>query len=297
MAGEAAAGSPEATAAAAAAATAAATAAAAAAAAGAAKPWYDGHADGPFLGHLQTHGWDKMTPAEVALKASQSHYEASKFLGVDPKLLVRLPKDASDQAALQNIRSKLGVPADAKEYVFPGLKFKDGTELDEVTAIRLRGMASKSFLTKDQAATVARDVVEAMDADEAAEQAAYEAKLAVEKDTLGKNWGSNANVNKVVAENAAKTLGLTSEEISSLEKSVGYARVMEMFRNIGVRMGEDKFITNGPAGTGGQYMTKEAAEARLEQLTNSAEYQTRLNNKEPAALKEFDDLTRIVAGV
>ena len=60
-----------------------------------AKPWYDGHAEGPFLGHLQTHGWDKLTPQEVALKAAQSHYEASKFLGVDPKLLVRLPNGSA----------------------------------------------------------------------------------------------------------------------------------------------------------------------------------------------------------
>lgn len=295
MAGETAApaaGSPEA-----AAAAAAAAASAAAAAAGAAKPWYDGHAEGPFLGHLQTHGWDKLTPAEVALKASQSHYEASKFLGVDPKLLVRLPKDAADQAALQNIRSKLGVPADAKEYDFSTLKFKDGTALDETTTNRLRALAAKSFLTKDQALTAGQEVIEAMDADEAAEATEYETKLAAEKDTLAKNWGSNRNANAVVAKNAAQTLGVSAEAITAMEKTMGYAAVMEMFRNIGVRIGEDKFITNGPGGQGGTFMSKEAADARLEQLTNSSDFQTRFGNREPAAMKEFDDLTRISAGL
>lgn len=261
-----------------------------------AKAWYDG-AESTFLGHLQSHGWDKLPADQAAMKASQSHYEASKLMGVDPKLLVRLPKDASDQAALTNIRSKLGVPADAKEYEFTGIKFKDGTELDETTTTRLRAMAAKSYLTKDQAVTLARDVVEAMDADEAAEAAEYETKLATEKDTLAKNWGSNRNANMVVAQNAAKTLSVPAEVVSALEKTMGYAATMELFRNIGTRMGEDKFITNGPGGAGGTFMTKQSADARLEQLTNDSDFQSRLMKGEAAAAKEFNDLTRVSAGM
>jgi hypothetical protein len=86
------------------------------------------------------------------------------------------------------------------------------------------------------------------------------------------------------------------EEVGALEKQVGYARVMEMFRNIGVRMGEDKFVS-GSTGTGpGGVMSREQAAATLAEKMNDNMWAARLNARDATAMMEFNNLTRLTAG-
>ena len=62
-------------------------------------------------------------------------------------------------------------------------------------------------------------------------------KLALEKAELAKSWGSNYAANKIVAENAARALGIDPAAVAALEQQVGYGKVMEMFRTIGAKIG------------------------------------------------------------
>jgi hypothetical protein len=259
------------------------------------KPWFEGY-DADSVAHIQTRGWDKLSLKDAVAQAVKAHREAEKLIGVPQDQLLRFPKDANDKEAWSKIHARLGVPADPKEYDFAGVKFSDGTELDQAFADRVRGLATKYHLSKDDAKGLASDLVKSIEEDEGTETNDYAAKLAQEKDALTKNWGANYNANMIVAQNAAAKLGLTPEEVAALEKTTSYSRVMEMFRNVGVRMGEDKFINNGGGG-GSNPMTKEQAQATLDQRQADSEWVKKLDAGDSATVQEFDNLTRLIAGV
>jgi hypothetical protein len=67
---------------------------------------------------------------------------------------------------------------------------------------------------------------------------------------------------------AAGALGVTPEEDAALEKVVGYAATMEMFRNIGTKIGEDKFVLNLHQRRRLGAMTREQAVDRKAALMN-----------------------------
>jgi hypothetical protein len=276
-----------------AAAAAAATAAAATAAAN--KPWYDG-ADTELVGYIQNRGLDKMEPKAAALAEAKAHREAERLLGVPADQLLRFPKDANDKEGWAKIHARLGVPTDAKEYDFTAVKTAAGQPIGETIANTLRAAAGEAALTKDQAAAVAKSVVKLFDETEATKAAEYAIKLDAEKASLKTNWGQNATANLIVAQNAATKLGVTPAELSALESVVGYSRVMEMFRTVGSKIGEDVFVNGGPGG-GNQPVSKEAAQQRLDELGRDQDWQAKFNKGDVKALQEFNNLTRMVAGV
>jgi hypothetical protein len=256
--------------------------------------WYDG-ADAELIGHLQNRGLDKMTPAAAALSEAKAYREASKLLGAPPDSLLRMPKDAADKDGWQKVYDRMGVPATKDKYDFTGIKFADNKDLDPAFVTTLRDVAADLHLTNDAAKALAQHITKLIDNDEATDQAEYDGKLAVERDTLQKNWGSNSASNKVVAENAARALGVTQEELAALEKTVGYARTMEMFRQVGARIGEDKFIkSEGPAGG---VMTVEQAKATLKSLQNDTVWVSKYEAGDIQAGQQFHNLTRLIAGV
>jgi hypothetical protein len=58
------------------------------------------------------------------------------------------------------------------------------------------------------------------------------------------------------------------KRVAALEKVVGYAATMEMFRNIGTKIGEDKFVLRRISRTCGNAMTREQAVDRKASLMN-----------------------------
>lgn len=265
--------------------------AAAAAAAGTAD-WRTG-LDADLLGHVANRGWDKLKADEVAQQAVKAHREAEKLIGVPAEQVLRLPKDANDKDGFARIFKALGVPEDPKTYDFTGVKTEAGIVIAPELAEKVRGIAATLHLPPAAAIDMAKAVLAIQTEGPAKAVAEYAVKLAQEKDALAKNWGANAGVNKIVAENAAQKLGVTVEEIKALESSVGYARVMEMFRNIGARIGEDKFVNQGQGG-GNNAMTAEQAQAKLDALGRDAEWMKRYDAGDVTAMAEFDNLTKLV---
>jgi hypothetical protein len=207
-----------------------------------------------------------------------------------------MPKDANDTENWNKLHARLGVPADAKEYDFSAVKFSDGTALDDNFVEVMRQAVKQSGVSKDRAPELVRSVVQFMEKAEQLDTAEYETKLNAERESLKINWGSNTTANMMIAEAAAAKLGVKPEEVGALEKQVGYARVMEMFRNIGVRMGEDKFVS-GSMGTGpGGVMSREQAAATLSEKQSDSMWTSRLFAGDPTAKREFENLTRLMAG-
>lgn len=234
--------------------------------------WHAGITDAELVGHIQTKGWHSMTAVEAASAAAKSHREAERMLGAKSTHDVMLvPKDPNSPD-WAGVYEKFGQPKDAKGYDLAGVKFTDGTALDEKFVDLIRDTAFKNHVPAAVAPEFAKAVVKFMEDADKAEQADTTAALAVEQDKLAKNWGNNTAQNKLVAQAAVRALGLDPAVVATLESVVGYSAVMEMFRNIGARLGEDRYITNENGRGANGVMTREQAVARKAELMKDGDW-------------------------
>jgi hypothetical protein len=224
------------------------------------KPWYEGAA-AEDIGYLQNRGWDKVDAKTAAFNAAKAHREAEKLIGAPADKMVRLPADPNDVEGWRGVRLKLGMPQTEAGYAdsLKVVKHADGSDLkpEEVTA-----WSKKAFtlgLRPADALTLVSESIKEADSAGAAGATEAAGKLAAEKTKLAENWGTNYEANMFVAKQAAGKLGVTPEEVAALEKVVGYSRVMEMFRNVGTKIGEDKFVQTHLPNGGNVPMTREAA--------------------------------------
>lgn len=256
--------------------------------------WFEG-ADAETVGYFQNRGWDKMTPANAALEASKAHRAAEKLIGAPANELLRMPKDAADAEGWQRFNDRIGVPKEAKEYDFSGVKFKDGSDLDAPFIEAITPALQKAHVAKGDAAEVIKAVVQFMDQAEGSTVAEQDAALQAERQALSMKWGANAPTNLLIAKQTVNALGVTPEQVAALEKVVGYSKVMDMMHTIGVRIGEDKFVTNNAPGGNGALSADQATAALAEKQADSG-WVAKLMAGDAATLKEFDQLTQIKSG-
>lgn len=256
-----------------------------------ATPWHTG-LDAETVGHLQNKGFDKLPINEAVLGITKSWREAEKLIGVPAEQIIRLPKDPNDSDGMKAVWQRLGAPKDAKEYDFSTALKADGKPADEAFVEFMRKTAGELNLPKDMAARVAASLVKYQSENETAASAERTAKLTEERTALAKNWGANQAANMQVAKNAAAALGVKPEDVAALESVVGYARVMDMFRQIGSKIGEDKFVRpdNNPSGV----MTMEQAVARKAELMKDAGWTAKYMNGDTAANREMTALLKII---
>lgn len=256
-------------------------------------PWYQGveGADAEMIGHLQTKGFDKLAAPAAAIAIAKSWKEAERLVGAPSDQIIRLPKDPNDSEGMKTVWQRLGAPKDAKDYDFTSIKLPDGKALDEPMTEFLRKTAAELNLPKDVATRLAASLTKYSADSSAASGADSAAKLAEEKTALAKNWGANMAANMQVAKNAATALGVKPEDVTALESVVGYSRVMEMFRNIGAKIGEDKFVNGGGAGN---VMSREQAVARKADLMRDSDWGKRYMNGGTAESREMKELIAII---
>lgn len=255
-------------------------------------PWHQG-LDAETLGHIQNRGWDKLPANEAAAASIKAFREAEKMIGAPPSEILRIPKDPADQAGWNQFYSKLGRPTDVKGYDFAGVKRADGSDLDPATADAFRAAAFENGLSKDAANRLLSAIVKHQDSMATAAGVEEQARIAQEKDALAKNWGANASVNMFIAQRAAAALGVTPEQVAALEKVVGYPKVMEMFRQIGTTIGEDKFVTGGQDKGP---MTREMAIARKNDLMADVAWRDRYLAGGAPEKREMEAITKIIVG-
>lgn len=265
-----------------------------------ASPWYAAFNDAEFTGTLQTRGLDKKDAAEAARNFYQAHREASQTISrisgtSDRDRILITPKPDATDTEKNAFYEKLGRPAKADDYDFKDIKFPDGSELDDGFTAMLRAAAFKANATKEQAATMARDLVSFLAKADEMETAEATTKLDTEKAELKKNWGANFEANMFIARQGAAKLGITPEAVQAMEKQVGYKAVLEGFLKAGQAFGEDKFIANRAPNTGG-VMTREQATARLAELKLDKAWNKRFFDGDRQARAEFDALTAMMAG-
>lgn len=260
-----------------------------------AAPWFTG-VDPETSGYLTNRGWDKLDAKDVALKAITAHREAEKLIGVPSNRVVRLPENPADSAAMADVFKKLGMPNEAKDYDLSNVKRAGDKPLDAPLENAIRAALHNGRVTKDNATAVAKEIVKHLDTAAGEADVARSTKLNEEKETLAKSWGTNAVANQLIAQNAAKALGVEPEAVAALEGVVGYSKVMEMFRLIGTKIGEDKFLGGGNPHGGPSIATREQAQARLQELKADTEWSKAYLNGDAVKGREMADLMKLIHG-
>jgi hypothetical protein len=257
-------------------------------------PWYQGKADAEMIGYWENKAWKHDDPVTIALEATKAAREAQKFVGVPPEQLLRLPKDAKDEAGWNTIYNRLGKPKDAKEYDLSSVKFANDKPLDEAFAETLRQTAFSNHLSKDAATAFAQSMAKFMDAQDAAELAETTANVDRQKAELKKSWGANYEENRLAAMQGARRLGMSDEDFNVLGNTVGLVRMMDIFRKIGTGTTEDTFVEGANSGNP---KTVASAQARLAELMQDQAWGERLLKGDAATVREWKALEEQITGI
>lgn len=259
-----------------------------------AQPFWSGF-DDETKGYVQAKGLATKPINEAFLQVSKFHREAEKMIGAPANELLRIPKDQTSPE-WANVYKRLGALPTPDDYKFDALKHSGDKPLNEGLVATLRKAAHAAHLSNDSATAFAKEIVTHLDGIETARVADETAKIQTEKKALKDNWGANEAANMVVARSAALALGVTPEVVAALEKTLGYSKVMELFRTIGTKIGEDRFVSpNGQGGSG--VMTKEQALAEKTALKNDQAWVKRFLNGGIEERRKMEALDKIITGV
>lgn len=259
-----------------------------------AKPWFDG-IDAETRGHWDNKGWKYQDdPKPLVTELTKAWKNLEQHFGVPAERLIKLPKDATDEAGLKAMRARLGVPAEPKEYDFSAVKFADGTELEAGFTDRMRAALHKAGVPKDVGPEIVKEVVGYLGDADKAELAERTAKVQTERAQLQKEWGTNYEFNRLTAMQGAKRLGVDEATVQKLENEVGFAKIMEMFRKVGAGTSEDTFQDN--ALVNGIPTTKAGAIARRAELMKDSAWCERYLSGDTAAKAEMNNLLQVITG-
>lgn len=233
-----------------------------------ASAWTQG-LDAELLGHVQTKGWfDK--PADAVIRdIVKSQREAEKFIGAPADRVLRLPAE-NDPDGTKAFWQRLGKPDDPSKYDFSGVKFADGSELEDTFVDHIRKTADELNLPAETAKRVAESFVKFLDQADGSSATEIAARVQAETEALNASWGANKEQNLFVAKRAATAAGVSDEEFKALQSTPGGAKMLEMFRFFGAKMGEDKFIDGQGRGANGAATKEQAVAEKAELMRDEA---------------------------
>lgn len=240
-----------------------------------ASAWHTG-LDAELIGHAQNKGWDMSDPVKAFSAAAVAHSGAQKLIGLPPEKVLRMPEASADAATLDAFWQRLGAPKEAKEIDFSAIKGADGKPFDEKLGEVIRSTAVAARAPKDVALSLAAAVQKHIDSESAAAKTIRDGQVAADREALTRSWGANKETNLFIANQALEKLATAAqvpldkakEAWDALSKvgGIGAASAMEMLRVMGVRMGEDRFVSNGGVGGQNMPMTREAAQSEIKAL-------------------------------
>lgn len=280
-------------------------AAAAAAAASAAKPAWHASLDAEIVGAAQRKGWDLTDPIKAFAAATGAYGSAEKLLGAPAEKMLRMPEASAEPAILDAFWQKLGAVKEAKEIDFSTIKGADGKPIDEKLAEVIRTTAVRTRAPKDVVLSIATDLQKHFDSEAAQRSTVTAGAVAADRAALDASWGANAPANLFIANQALEKLAAAANLPADKAKAawdalskvggIGAATAMEMLRVVGVKMGEDKFVSNGSSGQN-MPMTREAAMAEITALKNDQMWADRYRKGGVAEVKQFTALHQIAYG-
>jgi hypothetical protein len=271
--------------------------------------WYQG-IDADLLGHANNKGWKLDDPKTAFETAAKAHREAQSKLGVPAEELLRLPRANASEGDIKSFRSKLGVPAEPKDYDLSGIKFA-GSDLDQGFADSLRRGLYEAGVPKDNAQAAIKPVLKYLEDQEVEENAVMTAKVSKEMEDLNRSWGVNKDRNEFIAKSFLSKLALAAGvdattataawDALSKVGGVGAAAAMKMLLEGGIRTGEDRYVSGGAPGSN-MPLSREGALARLQAIkgndinTGDVDFKKRLAAGNQAAKDEWKALHQVAFG-
>lgn len=245
---------------------------------GAGGKWYEGFKSEETRGFAALKGWE--SPESVV----EGYRNLEKLTGLPADQILRMPK-ADDAEGMSKLYERLGKPAKAEDYRFELPKGDNGD-----FAKNASGWFHKANLTQAQAQALTGQWSEYVKSLQTQAETAYGEQVEKDKQALVKDWGKDHDKNMNMATQAANLLGLKAEHLSKIEEALGYGPLMRLMHDIGVKLGEDKFVDGKGAGpVSGQ----EAAKARMASLKNDPVWSKRYLEGGSEERAEMDRLMKL----
>ena len=221
---------------------------------------------------------------------ADSYLNLEKAMGAPRERLLKLPENATDKEAMNEIFSKLGRPSKPEDYK---LEVPEGSPTD------FADWAKGQFFELGLTATQASELTKQWNAYQAGKGTEIDTEMTAKADQdvkdLKREWGAAHDTNLKLSQRAARTLGLDEGTIEGIEKSLGYKKTMTLFNDIGKKIGEDSFVSSNSGGSA-MGMTPEAAQSRIQTLKNAAEWTGKMYNGDSAQQDEWDRLHKMAFG-
>lgn len=266
--------------------------------------WHTG-IDPELVGLAQNKAWDMTDPVKAFSAAAAAAAGAQKLIGAPLDKVLRLPEASADAATLDAFWGKLGAVKEAKDIDLSTIKGADGKPFDEKLGEVIRATAVKTRAPKDVVLAVAAELQKHFDADSAQRSTITAGAVAADKAALDASWGANAPANLFIANQALEKLAVAANLPADKAKQawdalskvggIGAATALEMLRVIGVKMGEDRFVSSG-AGGSNMPMTREAAMAEITALKGDVMFRERLLKGGADENKQWTALHKIAFG-
>lgn len=253
--------------------------------------------DADTQGFIQAKGLADKTPVEAFAEASRQAREAQQYIGVPADRVLKLPTtDNPDD--WKPVWQRLGAQDEAGKYDYSGIKFSDNSDLDAEDVTFYQGLAHKLGLPLSTAQALVREVVARQEGEAKREVDSLAARVAEQKANLTTQWAQNFQANEFVAKQAMKAFGLSDEAIAAIENSPNYAATMETWRQIGTRIGEDKFVNGGGGGPRppGAPMTLDEAKSKKTELMADEEWRKRFLAGGAEEKRTMTQIDTIIAG-
>ena len=244
-------------------------------------PWLEGASE-DVSAFVQNKKWQ--SPLDMA----ESYRNLEKYVGAPAEKIAHIPDFAKgEKAELDAFYAKAGRPSDPSGYKIP---VPEGQT--DVFAKEAANWFHEAGLNPTQAQLLAEKFNAHSSTFQESQLAAYQESVAVQEAGLRREWGAAFDQNVQSAKTATAQLGLKTEQIDALEKTLGFDGLLKMMSNIGSKIGEDRFISPESQGQSFGAMTPAQAQSRLSSLQQDKTWVTKYLNGNTEAKAEMERLQR-----
>lgn len=254
----------------------------------AAQPWWAFLPDQAAREHIAAKQY--ANPAELAL----ANYNLTRLQTGDTNV-VNLPGENATPEQWNDFYTKMGRPETPDAYDF---KFGEGAEADDTMVKFGKSLFHSMGLNPTQAQAAADKWNEFAMEQNAAALEAQKAANDAELDALRSRWGADLDKNKAAGKRVVEALGLENDLIERVENQIGSAAIVELLATIGRKSDEGAFksgsVQNDPNDP--STMSREAAQAKVEQLQSDKDFQAKYTDaKHPGHAEAVALMERLYA--
>ena len=195
----------------------------------------------------------------------RGHENLERLKGVPEDRLLRIPSE-DDTEGWNAVFERLGRPSEAKDY---------GIEDEQVASL-----FRDSNLTKEQAAKVWEGLSEYQNKQSESQAEEFLRDIELGEQEVYKEWGIEKENNTRFAQQGAKRMGLTADDVFAAEQALGPKKVMNMLAEFGRKTGDPQFA-GSETREGSLGLTPEHAKQSLSDLRADPKWQKDMLSNDP----------------